>query len=310
LEHLFLFDQNLSQWLTSKFLCGVSRADFAWLLWDVFACVSVAKNNPGALISLWAPVVLVYFMDSQIWYAVYSTIYGGISGSFRRLGEIRTLGMLRSRFSSLPGAFNANLVPADGTKRRHRFSFRRNFKKILPQQEKLKAARFSQLWNEVICSFREEDLISDKERDLMLVPYSSDPHLNLVQWPPFLLASKVPIALQMARQAAETGRAADLLRKIRTDEYMKSAVIECYESFKRVLKVLIVGEVEKRVIEGLLNEVEMNIEKETLLDNFRLKELPVLSVKFIELLELLVCFFLQILGKLLLGKLIVSVLVM
>jgi hypothetical protein len=49
----------------------------------------------------------------------------------------------------------------------------------------------------------------------------------------------------------------------------------------------------------------MNIEKETLLDNFRLKELPVLSVKFIELLELLVCFFLQILGKL-----IVSVLVM
>ncbi len=131
LEHLFLFDQNLSQWLTSKFLCGVSRADFAWLLWDVFACVSVAKNNPGALISLWAPVVLVhwfqlycppfvslafchprnasavsekscmsgllltcvrslqvYFMDSQIWYAVYSTIYGGISGSFRRLGEV------------------------------------------------------------------------------------------------------------------------------------------------------------------------------------------------------------------------------
>ena len=30
-----------------------------------------------------------------------------------------------------------------------------------------------------------------RERDLMLVPYSSDPHLNLVQWPPFLLASKV-----------------------------------------------------------------------------------------------------------------------
>lgn len=25
----------------------------------------------------------------------------------------------------------------------------------------------------------------------MLVPYSSDPHLKLVQWPPFLLASKV-----------------------------------------------------------------------------------------------------------------------
>jgi len=30
----------------------------------------------------------VYFMDSQIWYAVFSTIFGGISGSFRRLGEV------------------------------------------------------------------------------------------------------------------------------------------------------------------------------------------------------------------------------
>lgn len=33
------------------------------------------------------------------------------------------------------------------------------------------------------------------------------------------------------------------------------------------------------------------MEKDTLLDNFKLKELPVLSVKFIELLELLVCLF-------------------
>jgi callose synthase len=57
---------------------------------------------------------------------------------------------------------------------------------------------------------------------------------------------QVPIALQMAKQAAETGRAADLLRKIKNDEYMKCAVIECYESLKRVLKVLIVGEVEIR----------------------------------------------------------------
>lgn len=32
----------------------------------------------------------------------------------------------------------------------------------------------------------------------------------------------------------------------------------------------------------------MNVEKETLLDNFKLGELPVLSAKFIELLELLV----------------------
>jgi len=45
--------------------------------------------------------------------------------------QIRTLGMLRSRFSSLPGAFNENLVPtAEGKKSRRGFSFRRDFKKV------------------------------------------------------------------------------------------------------------------------------------------------------------------------------------
>jgi len=29
--------------------------------------------------------------------------------------------------------------------------------------------------------------------DLLLVPYSSDPSLKIIQWPPFMLASKVPI---------------------------------------------------------------------------------------------------------------------
>lgn len=30
----------------------------------------------------------VYFMDTQIWYAIFSTIFGGIYGAFRRLGEV------------------------------------------------------------------------------------------------------------------------------------------------------------------------------------------------------------------------------
>lgn len=30
----------------------------------------------------------VYFMDTQIWYAIFSTLFGGIYGAFRRLGEV------------------------------------------------------------------------------------------------------------------------------------------------------------------------------------------------------------------------------
>jgi hypothetical protein len=76
------------------------------------------NNNIGIVIALWAPIILVYFMDTQIWYAIFSTLIGGIYGACRRLGEIRTLGMLRSRFESLPKAFNQRLIPSDSNKRR------------------------------------------------------------------------------------------------------------------------------------------------------------------------------------------------
>ncbi|THG07021.1 hypothetical protein TEA_008471 [Camellia sinensis var. sinensis] len=47
-----------------------------------------ARNNIGVVIALWAPIILVYFMDVQIWYAIFSTLFGGIYGAFRRLGEL------------------------------------------------------------------------------------------------------------------------------------------------------------------------------------------------------------------------------
>ena len=53
------------------------------------------------------------------------------------------------------------------------------------------AARFSTMWNLIIMSFREEDLIDNREMDLLLVPYFQDSDLGIFQWPPFLLDSKV-----------------------------------------------------------------------------------------------------------------------
>nr|CAD1827802.1 unnamed protein product [Ananas comosus var. bracteatus] len=242
-----------------------------------------AQHNIGAIVSLWAPVILVYFMDTQIWYSIFSTLYGGVYGAFGRLGEIRTLGMLRSRFHSLLGAFNTYLVPSEKTRNRG-FSLSKRFAEVSPNK-RTEAAKFAQLWNEVICSFREEDLISDRKMDLLLVPYSSDPSLKLIQWPPFLLASKIPIALDMAAQFRT--RDYDLWKRICADEYMKCAVLECYESFKLVLNVLVVGENEKRIIGIIIKEIEANIAKSTFLANFRMSALQVLCKKFVELVSIL-----------------------
>lgn len=88
-------------------------------VWDYYwyhQLLCAAKNNIGVVIAIWAPIMLVslfflwyaslvllkphfydnqsgillqvYFMDTQIWYAIYATIVGGIYGAFRRLGEV------------------------------------------------------------------------------------------------------------------------------------------------------------------------------------------------------------------------------
>jgi hypothetical protein len=88
-----------------------------WLLIKYFL-LDAAQNNYCAVGALWAPVLMVcmlyilvmftyidfslvqisqcimsfsiqvYFMDTQIWYAIFSTLYGGIVGAFDRLGEV------------------------------------------------------------------------------------------------------------------------------------------------------------------------------------------------------------------------------
>ncbi|KAI3834801.1 hypothetical protein MKX03_001777, partial [Papaver bracteatum] len=131
----------------TKDILNIRNVQYAWP--ELF---SNAIHNYGAVVALWGPVILVYFMDTQIWYAIFSTLYGGFFGAFDRLGEIRAFSMLRLRFQSLPGAFDANLVSE-------------KFAEV-PASRTTKAAKFALLWNDIIGSFREEDLINDRKESL------------------------------------------------------------------------------------------------------------------------------------------------
>uniref|UniRef100_A0A7N0T997 1,3-beta-glucan synthase n=1 Tax=Kalanchoe fedtschenkoi TaxID=63787 RepID=A0A7N0T997_KALFE len=247
-----------------------------------------AKNNIGVVIALWAPIILVYFMDTQIWYAIFSTLVGGFYGALRRLGEIRTLGMLRSRFQSLPAAFNDRLTPKEqgeiAKRKGLKATFFRKFTEIPPNHEK-EAARFAQLWNQIISSFREEDLINDREMDLLLVPYWADRDLGLIQWPPFLLANKIPIALDMAKDSY--GKDSELMKRILNDAYMSCAVRESYASFKNIVKFLVGGPREKQVIDLIFDEVDDHIRHGTLTSEFRMSALPNLYKHFVKLIKCL-----------------------
>ena len=100
--------------------------------------------------------------------------------------------MLRSRFHSLPRAFEQNLIPSSEDRPRRKgfawFDKHSNFEESQPNNEVF--AKFSQLWNEIIESLREEDYLSNHEKELLLIPYSTDSSAYN-QWPAFLLADKV-----------------------------------------------------------------------------------------------------------------------
>ncbi|CAK7351703.1 unnamed protein product [Dovyalis caffra] len=245
------------------------------------------KSNVGALVAIWTPIIVVYFMDTQIWYSVFCTIFGGVYGILNHLGEIRTLGMLRSRFHTLPSAFDVCLIPpsAKNDQKTKRNLFHRRFHKV-SENGTNGVAKFVLIWNQIINTFRLEDLISNWELDLMTIPMSSELFSGMVRWPIFLLANKFSTALSIARDFV--GKDEILFRKIKKDKYMNCAVKECYESLKYVLEILIVGNLEKRVVSSLLNEIEASMQRSSLLEDFKMSELPALKAKCIELVELLV----------------------
>ncbi|KAH9779597.1 putative callose synthase 8 [Citrus sinensis] len=255
---------------------GVQRYDWHELFPKV-------KSNAGAIVAVWSPIIVVYFMDTQIWYSVFCTIFGGLYGILHHLGEIRTLGMLRSRFHTLPSAFNVCLIPPAlrNDQKNKRIFFRRFHK-----GKKDDIAKFVLVWNQIVNRFRVEDLISNRELDLMTIPMSKELFSGIVRWPIFLLAHKFVTALSIARDFV--GKDKILFRKIRKDKYMYSAVKECYESLKCILEILVVGDLEKRVISNIVNEIEESIGRSNLLDNFKMSELLALQAKCIELVELLV----------------------
>ncbi|KAK4796444.1 hypothetical protein SAY86_028770 [Trapa natans] len=235
-------------------------------------------SNIGVIIAIWAPIILVYFMDAQIWYAIFSTLFGGIYGAFSHLGEIRTLGMLRSRFDAVPSAFSEHLLPSSKDEDSTRTEQDKS-------RERRNIAFFSQVWNEFIHTMRMEDLISNSDRDLLLVPYSSN-DVSVVQWPPFLLASKIPIALDMAKDFKGRNDA-ELFKKIKSDPYMHSAVIECYETLRDIIYGLLEDTVDRWVVREICYEVERCLQQHTFLTKFRMSGLPSLSEKLEKFLSLL-----------------------
>lgn len=90
----------------TKAIYHLKNVDYTWH--EFFG-----RSNRFAVVVLWLPVILIYLMDIQIWYAIFSSLTGALVGLFSHLGEIRDTRQLRLRFQFFASAMQFNLMPEE-----------------------------------------------------------------------------------------------------------------------------------------------------------------------------------------------------
>ncbi|VVB07124.1 unnamed protein product [Arabis nemorensis] len=244
------------------------------------------NSNRFSVVLLWLPVVLIYLMDIQIWYAIYSSIVGAVVGLFDHLGEIRDMEQLRLRFQFFASAIQFNLMPEeqllnargfgnkfkDGIHRlKLRYGFGRPFKKL--ESNQVEANKFALIWNEIILAFREEDIVSDREVELLELPKNSW-NVRVIRWPCFLLCNELLLALGQGKELVD---APDkwLWHKICKNEYRRCAVVEAYDSIKHLLLSIIKVDTEEHsIVVVFFQMIDDSIQSELFTKTFKVDLLP------------------------------------
>ncbi|XP_062151561.1 callose synthase 12-like [Alnus glutinosa] len=258
------------------------------------------KSNKFAVGLLWLPVALIYLMDIQIWYSIYSSLVGAGVGLFQHLGEIRNIEQLRLRFQFFASAIQFNLMPEEqrsntrGMTNRfkdaiHRLKLRYGlglpYRKL--ESNQVEANKFALIWNEIISVFREEDIISDCELELLELPQNSW-NVKVIRWPTFLLCNELLLALSQAKELVDAPDKR-LWNKICKNEYRRCAVIEAYDCLKHLLLETIIkrNTEEHSIMTVFFQEIDHSIESDRFTKTFNMTVLPQLHTQLIRLVQLL-----------------------
>ncbi|GMH15848.1 hypothetical protein Nepgr_017689 [Nepenthes gracilis] len=259
------------------------------------------STNRVAVLFLWLPVVIIYLMDVQIWYSIFSSIAGATVGLFSHLGEIRNTEQLRLRFQFFASAMQFNLMPEeqppnapvitlvnklrDAVQRlRLRYGLGQPYKTI--EFSQIEAMQFALIWNEINITMREEDLLSDKELEFLKLPPNCW-DIRVIRWPCVLLCNELLLSLNQAKEMPN-GPDRRLWQKICKSEYRRCAVIEAYDSIKYVLLHIVEDETkEYSIVMKFFREMDHHIETGKVTETYDITLLPLMHEKVVTLIQLL-----------------------
>jgi callose synthase len=204
----------------------------------------------------WLPQFLVYLIDMSIWYAVWQAFAGTAVGFSENLGDIKTMGDIRDNFGRAPELFCTKMLSPDaGSRRGSAASFisRGSNSSIGDESQALlgsdphrlqsyvnrlldvkiqKWVMFSAAWNEIVDHFRQEDIISNRERDNLKFSrfegFSQAIYLPVFQTAG-VMEDIVTILESPREDLSATVTDEDLFKSITSHVTMRTAVYEVWE---------------------------------------------------------------------------------
>lgn len=241
----------------------------------------VSFHNIGVIIALWMPVVFVFNYDTQIYFTIFQALTGAFMGVLMKTGEIRGVKEMTKAFRVAPQLFDKKIVTslarsadAAGQSSDGRASV------MAAAYESQMMLRFVVVWNEIVNSFRESDLLDDKEAAILQYDIRSN---GEVFEPVFLSAGKLGEALALALRTAKEGKGESQLRVSLVENDCLSAIRSFYTAGSFVLDALF-GNADADVLEGF-RLVEDIASSGGFMKSFNVRELPRLRTATLELLE-------------------------
>ncbi|KAK3042260.1 hypothetical protein RJ639_001855 [Escallonia herrerae] len=271
---------SLWEWRLIQYVdgCTVETKSEVILEWEIScmgieasdARLPVYNHNVLTVASLWAPVVCIYLLDIYLFYTIISAAWGFLLGARDRLGEIRSLGAVHKLFERFPEAFMDNLHVPLPSRASNRLSTQVSDNNTV-------------LLGPCFVFAAACDLGYMGEMELLLMPKNSG-SLLMVQWPLFLLASKIFLAKDIAVESRDSQE--ELWDRISRDDYMKYAVEECYHTINLILTAILDDE-GKMWVERIYEDIRGSLANRSVYVDFRLTNLPLVIQKVTALMGIL-----------------------
>ncbi|TMW66714.1 hypothetical protein Poli38472_014026 [Pythium oligandrum] len=238
---------------------------------------AVFESNHNLLFigALWAPVLVVYLYDSQIWFILYQSIVGLVTGLKNKMGHFTNMEQMKIALYTAPLMFDRSVASLEAQKQ--------VISSTTPTaREDSLQLRFAIIWNEIISTFRLNDLLDDRET--VILQYRVLDHGHTVQNPIFLLAGKLAKAVEIASKSHSEKWSSAELQKHLEDANVTDAITDGLNLIRHIFYLLL-GSGEEG--DGALGVLEFIYNSTDIVALMNFKFLPELVDDIVELLAVI-----------------------